>query len=107
MMGAMSDVSRVLFPADYNSTLAVLPSVFSERGRISCMVIPKRDRPGVFNASEAETLARHGALVVDEDTSPGEEPILLIANGAYQFSEAIRACERLRETGKIGRASCR
>ncbi len=99
MMGEMSDVSRVLFPADYNSTLAVLPSVFSERGRISCMVIPKRDRPCVFNASEAETLARHGALVVDEDTSTGEEPILLIANGAYQFSEAIRACERLRETG--------
>lgn len=99
MLGEMSDVSRVLFPADYNSTLAVLPSVFTERGRISCMVIPKRHRPCVFNANEAETLARHGALVVDEDTSAGEEPLLLIANGAYQLSEAIRACERLRETG--------
>ena len=99
MLGEMSDVSRVLFPADYNSTLAVLPSVFTERGRISCMVIPKRERPCVFNAGEAETLARHGALVVDEDTSTGEEPILLIASGAYQLSEAIRACERLRETG--------
>lgn len=99
MLGEMSDVSRVLFPADYNSTLAVLPSVFTERGRISCMVIPKRDRPCVFNASEAETLASHGALVVDEDTSAGAEPLLLIANGAYQLSEAIRACERLRETG--------
>ncbi|MDX5335855.1 MAG: xylulose 5-phosphate 3-epimerase [Marinobacter sp.] len=99
MLGEMSDVSRVLFPADYNSALAVLPSVFTERGRISCMVIPKRDRPCVFNANEAERLARHGALVVDEDTSAGEEPLLLIANGAYQLSEAIRACERLRETG--------
>ena len=99
MLGEMSDVSRVLFPADYNSALAVLPSVFTERGRISCMVIPKRDRPCVFNGSEAETLARHGALVVDEETSAGEEPLLLIANGAYQLSEAIRACERLRETG--------
>ncbi len=99
MLGEMSDVSRVLFPADYNSTLAVLPSVFSERGRISCMVIPKRERPCVFNASEAETLAKHGALVVDEDTSSREEPLLMIANGAYQLSEAIRACERLRDTG--------
>lgn len=99
MLGEMSDVSRVIFPADYNSTLAVLPSVFEERGRISCMVIPKRDRPCVFNSVEAETLAKHGALVVDEDTSAGEEPLLLIANGAYQLSEAIRACERLRETG--------
>ncbi len=98
LLGEMSDVSRVLFPADYNSTLAVLPSVFTERGTISCMVIPKRERPCVFDAREAEALARHGALVVDEDTSGGE-PILLIANGAYQLSEAIRACDRLRETG--------
>ncbi|MDR9424545.1 MAG: xylulose 5-phosphate 3-epimerase [Marinobacter sp.] len=99
MLGEMGDVSRVLFPADYNSTLAVLPSVYSERGRISCMVVPKRERPCVFNASEAQTLARHGALVVDEDTSSGEEPLLMIASGAYQLSEAIRACERLRDTG--------
>ncbi|PSF05155.1 xylulose 5-phosphate 3-epimerase [Marinobacter fuscus] len=98
LLGEMNDVSRVLFPADYNSTLAVLPSVYQERGQISCLVIPKRERPCVFNQSEAETLAQHGALVVDEDTSSGEEPVLLIASGAYQLSEAIRACERLRDT---------
>ncbi|WP_100637966.1 xylulose 5-phosphate 3-epimerase [Marinobacter salexigens] len=98
LLGEMNDVSRVIFPADYNSALAVLPSVFAKRGTISCMVIPKRNRPCVFDAQEAETLARNGALVVDEDTSGGE-PILLIANGAYQLSEAIRACDRLRETG--------
>lgn len=98
LLAEMNDVSRVLFPADYNSTLAVLPSVYTERGRITCMVIPKRDRPCVFNRREAERLARHGALVVDEDTCEGE-PLLLIANGAYQLSEAMRACERLRETG--------
>ncbi|WP_309044649.1 xylulose 5-phosphate 3-epimerase [Marinobacter sediminicola] len=97
LLGEMNDVSRVLFPADYNSALAVLPSVFAKRGSISCMVIPKRNRPCVFDAQEAEALARNGALVVDEDTSGGE-PILLIANGAYQLSEAIRACERLRDT---------
>lgn len=98
LLGEMNDVSRVLFPADYNSTLAALPAVYTSRGRITCMVIPKRERPCVFDAGEAETLARHGALVVDEDTSDGE-PLLLIANGAYQLSEAIRACERLRDTG--------
>ncbi len=97
LLGEMNDVSRVLFPADYNSTLAVLPSVFLERGRLSCMVIPKRDRPCVFNRSEAEELAKTGAILVDEDTSPGE-PLLLIASGAYQLSGLIRASERLRET---------
>jgi len=98
LLGEMSDTARVLFPADYNSVLAALPSVFTDRGRISCMVIPKRNRPCVFNASEAQALGRHGALVVDEDTSAGTEPLLLIANGGYQLSEAIRTCERLRET---------
>jgi phosphoketolase len=97
LLGEMTDVSRVLFPADYNSTLAVLPSVFLERGRLSCMVIPKRDRPCVFNRPEAAELAKTGAIVVDEDTSAGE-PLLLIASGAYQLSGLIRACERLRET---------
>lgn len=97
LLGEMNDVSRVLFPPDYNSTLAVLPGVFLERGRLSCMVIPKRDRPCVFNHPEAEDLAKTGAIVVDEDTSPGE-PLLLIASGAYQLSELIRTCERLRET---------
>ncbi len=97
LLGEMNDVSRVLFPADHNSTLAVLPGVFLERGRLSCMVIPKRDRPCVFNRPEAEELAKTGAIIVDEDTSPGE-PLLLIASGAYQLSELIRACERLRET---------
>jgi len=98
LLGEMNDVSRVLFPADYNSTLAALPSIYSERGRLTCMVVPKRERPCVFDASEADILARQGALVVDEDTGAGE-PLLLIANGAYQLSEGIRACERLRETG--------
>ncbi|MEH6563222.1 MAG: xylulose 5-phosphate 3-epimerase, partial [Marinobacter sp.] len=98
LLGEMNDVSRVIFPADYNSALAALPCVFNNRGTISCMIIPKRDRPSVFNSNEAEALARQGALVVDEDTSGGE-PVLLIANGAYQLSEAIRASERLRETG--------
>lgn len=98
LLGEMSDVSRVLFPADYNSTLEALPGVYQGRGRLTCMVIPKRERPAVFDRNEARTLARDGALVVDEDTSHGE-PVMLIASGAYQLSEMIRASERLRETG--------
>ncbi|MFO7992839.1 MAG: xylulose 5-phosphate 3-epimerase [Marinobacter sp.] len=98
LLGEMSDVSRVLFPADYNSTLEALPGVYLARGQLTCMVIPKRERPVVFDRSEAQALSRNGALVVDEDTSPGE-PVMLIANGAYQLSELIHASERLRETG--------
>ena len=98
LLGEMSDVSRVVFPADYNSTLALMPGIYRDRGRITCMVVPKRERPCVFNTIEAALLARQGAIVIDEDTA-GNEPVMLIANGAYQLSEAIRACERLRESG--------
>lgn len=98
LLGEMNDVSRVLFPADYNSTLALLPSVYSRRGQISTIVIPKREQPCLFSADEAQDLASQGAIVVDEDTSGGE-PLLLMANGAYQLTEAIRVCERLRDTG--------
>jgi len=98
LLGEMSDVSRVVFPADYNSTLALMPGVYRNRGRITCMVVPKRERPCVFNTAEAALLAHQGAIVIDEDTG-GREPVMLIANGAYQLSETIRACERLRDSG--------
>lgn len=99
MLAASGDLARVLFPADYNSTLAALSLVYQDRGRISCLVVPEHERPSVFDAAEAETLARQGALVVDEDICSSDEPLLLVASGAYQLSEAIRACERLRDTG--------
>ncbi|MFL1468112.1 xylulose 5-phosphate 3-epimerase [Marinobacter sp. HN1S83] len=98
LLAEMNDVSRVVFPADYNSALAALPGIYQGRGTLTCMVVPKRERPCLFNEKEAQALAHNGALVVDEDTSSGE-PLLLIANGAYQLSELMRACDRLRETG--------
>ncbi|WP_417548341.1 xylulose 5-phosphate 3-epimerase [Marinobacter segnicrescens] len=97
LLGEMNDMVRVVFPADYNSTQALLPEIYSSRGELACMVVPKRDRPCVFTAEEARSLARTGAQVVDEDLSEGT-PLLLIANGAYQLSELIHACERLRDT---------
>lgn len=97
LLGEMNDTMRVLFPADYNSAQALLPQIYQSRGQISCMVIPKRDRPCIFTSEEALQLAATGAQVVDEDLSEGE-PLLLVANGSYQLSELIRASERLRDT---------
>jgi phosphoketolase len=95
LLGEMSDVSRVLFPADHNSVLALLPSVYQTRGRLSCMVIPKRERPMFFNQGQAEQLAREGALLLEEHA--GSEPLLLIATGSYQLSEMQRAAARLKD----------
>lgn len=97
LLGEMNDMVRVLFPADHNSALALLPSIYQARGELACLVMPKRDRPTFFNRQQAEQLARDGAIVVDEHV--GESPILLIANGSYQLSEMQRAAVRLKEAG--------
>lgn len=96
LLGEMHDVMRVIFPADYNSAMAVLPSVYTERGRLSCMVIPKRDQPCSMSPEQAQQLAAQGAILLDEHQGQGE-PVLLIANGAYQLSALQRAGQRLRE----------
>ncbi|MCY1346346.1 phosphoketolase [compost metagenome] len=97
LLGEMSDMVRVLFPADHNSVLALLPDIYRSRGQLACMVIPKRERPVVFDQAQAEQLARDGAIVLEE--RPGNQPLLLIANGSYQLAEMRRAAARLEEGG--------
>lgn len=97
LLGEMSDAVRVLFPADHNSTLALLPQIYQSRGRLACLVVPKRERPCVFDVEQARQLARDGAIVVAE--RGGSEPLLLIANGSYQLAEMQRAIKRLEEVG--------
>lgn len=101
LLGEMGDMVRVVFPADHNSLLAVLPSIYRARGQLTCMVVPKRERPVLFDQIQAEQLARDGALVVDEVA--GEDAVLLIANGSYQLAEMRRAAERLRAAGQAYR----
>ncbi len=97
LLGEMSDVSRVLFPADYNSMLAVLPSIYQSRGQIVTIVAPKRDQRTRFSPEQAQQLAQDGALVVAE--SAGANPVLLIANGSYQLTQLELAAQRLQEHG--------
>lgn len=97
LLGEMNDMVRVLFPADHNSFLALLPAIYQARGQLSCIVAPKRERPRFFSAAQAERLAEDGAIVVDERA--GESPVLLIANGSYQLTEMQRASVRLTEAG--------
>lgn len=101
LLGEMHDMVRVLFPADHNSALALLPSIYQARGQLACLVVPKRERPAVFDQAQAERLAVDGALLVE--TCEGSEPLLLIANGSYQLGEMSRAAQRLRAAGQAYR----
>ncbi|MCY1288955.1 hypothetical protein D9M69_464180 [compost metagenome] len=93
----MNDAVRVLFPADHNSLLALLPAIYQARGQLACLVVPKRERPAVFDQAQAARLARDGAVLVE--AREGDEPLLLIANGSYQLGEMRRAAERLATAG--------
>lgn len=97
LLGEMSDMVRVVFPADHNSVLALLPGIYQARGQIACMVIAKRERPCVFTPEQAEQLAQDGALVLAEQL--GAQPVLLIATGSYQLAEMQRAAVRLSAAG--------
>lgn len=97
LLGEMSDVSRVLFPADYNSFMALLPSIYGSRGQIACVVAPKRDRPVYFSPTQAKDLARDGFYVLDHHA--GLNAVLLLANGSYQLEQMTRAAQRLKEQG--------
>lgn len=97
LLGEMSDVSRVLFPADYNSFMAVLPSIYQSRGQIVSVIAPKRDQVTCFDPEQAQQLAQQGAVVVAE--VPGVAPVLLVANGSYQLAQLERAAERLKTHG--------
>jgi phosphoketolase len=97
LLGEMSDMVRVVFPADHNSVLALLPGIYQARGELACMVIAKRERPSVFTREQAEQLAQDGAIVLAEQ--PGAQPLLLIASGSYQLAEMQRAALRLSEAG--------
>ena len=97
LLSEMSDMVRVVFPADHNSLLALLPGIYQARGQLACVVAPKRERPVVFDQQQAERLARDGAILLEQ--APGDNPLLLIATGSYQLAEMRRAAVRLSSAG--------
>src|SRR5690625_3603331 len=110
LLGEMNDVSRVLFPADFNSFMAVLPSIYGSRGVISCVVAPKQERVQFFTAKQAQQLAADGAIIVAEELNGQnsaseragveDKTVLLVANGSYQLEQMLVAAQRLAEQGQ-------
>ncbi len=96
MMAEMADVSRVVFPCDWNSAQAALRAVFESRGTLWAVVAPKRPQPCRFQPTEAEVLVRDGAVRLKGE---GSEALLLTATGGYQLGEIMKASARLEERG--------
>lgn len=103
LLGEMSDVSRVLYPADWNTAQAALQAAYQTHGQFWSMVIPKRTLPVRFSAADAARLVRDGALCV---RPAPEGRVLFTAVGAYQLGEALKAAERLQQRGVAAAVNC-
>jgi len=104
MLGEPAHVSRVLFPADYNTALAALAACYRTRGQVWTLVTPKAGVPDLFWAEQSARLLRDGAITLDwtgaESAEPDAPPlVLLTAVGAYQLGALLGASARLTERG--------
>jgi len=100
MMGEPAPTSRVLFPADANSAAAVLDTVYRTQGEIWTVVVPKADVPQWLTPDEARRLMADGGLELDwAGHDAGRAQLALVAVGAYQLGETMRASRRLAERG--------
>jgi len=97
LLGEMADVSRVVFPPDANGAAAALARAYAQRGTITALIVPKRPVPHVLTPDQAQELVAVGAVCLAGD--PVTAAILLVATGAYQLQEILRAHARLAERG--------
>ena len=93
-----SDRARVLFPPDANSAIACLEACYQTQGQIWTLVAPKRPVLSRLDRLRAQQLVTDGALRM-VGTGAVDEQIILIAIGAYQLGEVLRASRRLEQRG--------
>lgn len=99
MLNEASDVSRVMFAADYNTAATLMQQVYQTHGQFWTLVVSKRDKiANLFSPEEAQRLYQQGALKIDwASHRPMEQQVVLTAIGSYQFQEVLKASERLKE----------
>jgi phosphoketolase len=99
MLSEPSDISRVAFPADYNTAAAVMHRVYQTHGQIWTIVATKYETaPDLFSPEEAALLMEHGALRLDwAGHQPERSRVILTAMGSYQLEEVVKASNRLAE----------
>jgi hypothetical protein len=99
MLGELSHVSRVVFPADFNTAAAVMERLYQTQGQFWTLVIPKADGiPDLFTPAEAKRLMDDGGLRLDwAGHAADRAELILVAVGAYQLGEVLRASRRLTE----------
>ena len=96
LLGEMSDMARVVFPADGNSAMACLKACYGDLGTVWNLVVPKSVVPTVFDGKQAAALVRDGAICVRGHCGTD---LQLVACGAFQLQQALKASDRLQQRG--------
>lgn len=100
MFGEMADISRVMFPPDYNTSAMVMDEIYRTHGQIWTVVASKRGNPDLFTQEEARELIQCGGMRLSwAEYKPEDATIALVAMGAYQLAEVLKAAARLRRAG--------
>lgn len=99
LLNEPADISRVLFPADFNTAVAALDACYQTRGNIFTYVIPKSEGiADIFSESAAESLLAKGGITLDQPRLDSAE-LILTAIGAFQMMETLKAAKRLEQRG--------
>ncbi|MBI4525406.1 MAG: xylulose 5-phosphate 3-epimerase [Deltaproteobacteria bacterium] len=99
MLGEPSHMSRVLFPPDFNTAAAVMERIYQTHGQIWTLVIAKTDAvPNLFAPDAARRMVEEGGLSIEwAGHASARAELTLVAVGAYQLGEVLRASQRLGE----------
>lgn len=98
MLSETSDISRVIFPADFNSAAKTIEQLYQTKGQIWTIIVPKGKIPVILNESNSSILATDGAIRLDWlEYNSSDACIALVAIGAYQLAEVLKASNRLKD----------
>lgn len=99
MLNEPSDISRVMFPPDYNATALIMQRLYQTHGQFWSLVVAKRGKiPNLFTPEEAEQLYGQGAMrLAWAGHRVEEQQLVLTAIGSYQLLEVLKASGRLTE----------
>jgi len=97
LLNEMSDMARVVFPADANSAMAVLKACYGDMGSIWNLVVAKSKVPVLLTPEQSQNLVEQGAICLRGHC---QAEIQLIAIGSYQLQQALLLSDRLTLKGQ-------
>jgi phosphoketolase len=92
LLNEMSDMARVVFPADANSAMATLKACYGDMGSIWNLVVAKSKAPVMLTPEQAQSLVEQGAICLRGHC---QAEVQIIAIGSYQLQQALLLSDRL------------